>query len=76
MTLKKMKTRSLLYYKELEYNRKLGLPIEVFCPRQKKTVAFGRIEALSKNGIIINSVIYSNEQYIFFGLTEKQTLYS
>ncbi|PWA12400.1 hypothetical protein DCC39_06255 [Pueribacillus theae] len=75
MTLKKMKTKSLLCYSDLEYNRNLGLPIEVFCPLQKETVAFGRIEALSKNGVIVNQFIYPNHRFIFFGLTKQQMLY-
>lgn len=74
MTLTKMKTKTLLCYKDLEYNRKLGLPIEVFCPKRHETVAFGRIEALSQNGVIVNNCIYSNQRYIFFGLRKQMSI--
>ena len=76
MTLTKMKTKTLLCHRDLEYNRKLGLPVEVFCPKKQKTIAFGRIEALSKNGVIINRAIYSKHRYIFFGLRQKHLNYS
>lgn len=57
---------------DLEYNYKLGLPIEIFCIKKMKTVAFGRIEAFSKHGVIVNQTIYSNKDYLFFGLTKNK----
>lgn len=74
MTYTKRMKKTALSYEDLEYNRKLGLPIEIYCPKQHKTIAFGRIEALSNHGVIINQYIYSNHDYIFYGLTKNKIL--
>ncbi len=71
---KKIKKKTMLSFNDLEYNRSLGLPIEVFCPLFDKTVAFGRIEALSEHGVIVNQSIYSSHEYLFFGLTKKKVM--
>ncbi len=66
--------KTTLSYEDLEYNKKLGLPIEIYCPKQQKTIAFGRIEALMNHGVIINQSIYSNHDYVFFGLTKNKIM--
>lgn len=68
--------KTSLSYDDLEYNRKLGLPIEIYCPKQQKTIAFGRIEALTNHGVIINQSIYSSYEYVFFGLTKNKILFN
>lgn len=67
MTLMKIKTKSLVLNKDLEYNIKLGLPVEVYCPNAHKTVAFGRIEMMNERFVVINSEKHAIEDHFFFG---------
>ncbi|SDM78122.1 hypothetical protein SAMN04488137_1901 [Fictibacillus solisalsi] len=67
MTLLKIKTKSLVLNKDLEYNEKLGLPVEVYCPLAHQTIAFGRIETLDDHFVVINSEKHAISDYFFFG---------
>lgn len=67
--------KTSLTIEDLEYNYKLGLPIEIVCLKKMKTVAFGRIEAYSEHGVIVNRTIYSNQDYLYFGLTKNKIMF-
>lgn len=75
MEFTKKLNKTSLSMEDLEYNYKLGLPIEIFCLKQLKTVAFGRIEAFSEHGVIVNQTIYSNKDYLYFGLTKNKIMF-
>jgi hypothetical protein len=47
--------------------KKLGLPIEVFCPVLCKTVAFGFLENWDLNHARVNGNQFAREEVIFFG---------
>ena len=51
----------------MEFNKKFGLPIEVFCPKSNRTLAFGRIESVHMSGVKVNGVFYKLSQNAFFG---------
>ncbi|MCQ6266061.1 hypothetical protein M1K46_10340 [Fictibacillus sp. WQ 8-8] len=67
MTLLKIKTKSLVLNKDLRYNEKLGLPVEVYCPNSHRTIAFGRIETMDDHFVVINSEKHSIADHFFFG---------
>ncbi|MDN4074596.1 hypothetical protein [Fictibacillus terranigra] len=67
MTLLKIKTKSLVLNKDLQYNEKLGLPVEVYCPLSHQTIAFGRIETMDDCFVVINSEKHSIADHFFFG---------
>lgn len=75
MEMMKRVNKTSLSMEDLEYNYKLGLPIEIFCLKKMKTVAFGRIEAYTEHGVIVNQTIYSNKDYRFFGLTKNKIMF-
>lgn len=66
----KLKTQSLLGNNDLDFNRRLGMPVEVFCPRIQDTVAFGKIEMFDEQELLINGSCFQIEQYLFFGCPE------
>ncbi|WP_096200989.1 hypothetical protein [Bacillus sp. FJAT-45350] len=67
MNLYKVLKKSLTSLEDIEFNHKFGLPIEVFCPKDRRTVAFGRIENLNVKGVQINGEIFNIEENAFFG---------
>ena len=67
MLLSKLKTKSLISTDDLSFNRKLGLPVEVFCPKTNTTLAFGQISSMSHSAITIQETNYSRTEYVFFG---------
>ncbi|KMM38122.1 hypothetical protein [Guptibacillus hwajinpoensis] len=68
----KLKTKSLLGNEDLDFNRRLGMPVEVFCPKLKDTVAFGKIEMFVEDELSINGNCFQIEQYLFFGCPEQR----
>lgn len=46
---------------------KLGLPIEVFCPNQCKTVAFGFLQKWDFDHALVNGIKFDRSKVIFFG---------
>ncbi|TLS35618.1 hypothetical protein [Pseudalkalibacillus caeni] len=68
----KLKTKSLLIDEDLNYNRRLGMPVEVYCPKSNNTVAFGRIEAFTECELSVNGFNFPLEHYLFFGCPEQR----
>jgi hypothetical protein len=52
---------------DLDLNHRLGLPVEVFCFKQGKTVAFGPIKAFDDEKICIRENEFCRSTYLFFG---------
>ncbi|WP_280768264.1 hypothetical protein [Salipaludibacillus daqingensis] len=50
----------------LEFN-KYGLPIEVFCPNECKTIAFGCLQKLDIDHALVNGMKFDRNKVIFFG---------
>ncbi|WP_018922199.1 hypothetical protein [Salsuginibacillus kocurii] len=67
MKLNKMKTKSLAFDEDLMENIRLGLPVEVYCPVKKRTLAFGRIKSFSKVHVTISGTCFNRPKYLFFG---------
>ncbi|MFV8828422.1 hypothetical protein [Alkalihalobacterium sp. APHAB7] len=67
LLLHKLKNKSLITNADIEFNIKYGLPVEVFCPAKKQTLAFGRIEDYNHYLIQINGVEYCRNQNALFG---------
>ncbi|RBW70317.1 hypothetical protein [Bacillus taeanensis] len=67
MTITKLKNKLLLFNSDLSFNKRLGLPIEVFCPQKQEPIAFGRIERYNEDAVFINGKKYDREKFIFFG---------
>ncbi|UOE96442.1 hypothetical protein [Alkalihalobacillus sp. LMS39] len=63
----KLINKSLVTNEDIEFNKKMGLPVEVFCPREYKTLAFGRIQSFCNEEILINGHPYCRENNAFFG---------
>ncbi|WP_035340105.1 hypothetical protein [Halalkalibacter hemicellulosilyticus] len=72
MRLKKVKKFTLVTNNDISYNYRLGLPIEVYCIRSKKTIAFGRIAFFNDNVIIIRRHSYARSSYLFFGVNHLE----
>ncbi|WP_245805906.1 hypothetical protein [Bacillus alkalicellulosilyticus] len=63
----KLLNKSLVTNDDIEFNKKLGLPVEVFCPKEHRTVDFGRVQSFCNEEILINGTTYSREHNAFFG---------
>ncbi|MGC4376261.1 hypothetical protein WD019_04870 [Fictibacillus sp. Mic-4] len=67
MTITKLKTKSLVLNTELDYNKRLGLPVEVYSTITHETIAFGRIDTIDDRFVVINNKKHSRETNMFFG---------
>jgi hypothetical protein len=67
MTLTKLKNKSLMTDRELSYNMRLGLPVEVYCPAKHETIAFGRIDQFCDRTVVIHGKKHQRESCLFFG---------
>ncbi|WP_332693445.1 hypothetical protein [Halalkalibacter lacteus] len=67
MILAKLTDKSLVTNQDLDLNHRLGLPVEVFCFKQGKTIAFGRIKAFDEEKIHIHGDDFCRSTYLFFG---------
>ncbi|WP_017728083.1 hypothetical protein [Halalkalibacterium ligniniphilum] len=67
MVLTKLTDKSLVTNQDLEFNHRIGLPIEVYCSKRVETLAFGRIESYNDQSIIINGQSFSRQCHLFFG---------
>ncbi len=52
----------------MELNMKYGFPVEVFCPKEYKKVAFGPIEKYTQDSIIVRGKIFCRNKHAIFGL--------
>lgn len=67
MTLTKLKNKSLVTDLDLSYSKRLGLPIEVYCPNTHETIAFGRIDHFCENTVTVQGQCYERNAVLFFG---------
>jgi hypothetical protein len=67
MTITKFTTMSLVLDQDLNYNQKLGLPVEVFCMEKHCTIAFGRIQEISADHVQIANKCFCRTKNAFFG---------
>lgn len=67
MLLNKLKSKSLISNEDLTFNKRLGLPVEVFCPKTNRTLAFGKITTISNATITIHNINYCRAKHVFFG---------
>ncbi|MFC0472932.1 hypothetical protein ACFFHM_21180 [Halalkalibacter kiskunsagensis] len=67
MILTKLIDKSLVTNQDLDLNHRLGLPVEVFCFKQGKTIAFGPISAFDEEKIHIRGDNFCRSTYLFFG---------
>ena len=67
MFLTKLKDKSLVTNNDIDFNYRLGIPIEVFCTRQGKTIAFGQINSYSDQLIYIRGKAFCRSTYLLFG---------
>ncbi|WP_026689451.1 hypothetical protein [Alteribacter aurantiacus] len=68
MNLQKWKNRSLITDAEFASNMKLGYPVEAFCITTCKTVAYGKIEQIEGESVIIHGRRFKRNGCAFFGL--------
>ncbi|MBM7094691.1 MULTISPECIES: hypothetical protein [Alteribacter] len=68
MNLHKWKNRSLVTDAEFARNMKLGYPVEAFCITTCKTVAYGKIEHIDNESVIIHGQRFRRNGCAFFGL--------
>ncbi|MFB4163455.1 hypothetical protein ACE1TI_06340 [Alteribacillus sp. JSM 102045] len=67
MLLNKLKCRSLITDHDVDYNYRLGIPIEVYCTRTETTMAFGQIERYSEQLICVAGKCFERSRFIFIG---------
>ncbi|WP_349407595.1 hypothetical protein [Pseudalkalibacillus sp. SCS-8] len=67
MTISKFTNKSLVLDQDLEYSQKIGLPVEVYCMKEYETVAFGRIQLITKDHVQINDQLFCRNDNAFFG---------
>jgi len=67
MILTKLTDKSLITNEDLDFNHRLGLPVEVFCSKKGKTVAFGAIHGFDEQHIHIRGDEYCRSTFLFFG---------
>jgi hypothetical protein len=67
LILTKLTNKSLVTNQDLELNHRLGLPVEVFCSKQGKTLAFGPIKGFDDQKILIRDHDFCRSTYLFFG---------
>ncbi|PYZ98456.1 hypothetical protein CR205_07650 [Alteribacter lacisalsi] len=67
MTLQKWKNHSLVTDAEFIHNLKLGYPVEVFCLTTCQTVAYGKIQDLSDDTVIVHGRRFRRNGCAFFG---------
>ncbi|ARK30271.1 hypothetical protein [Halalkalibacter krulwichiae] len=67
MILTKLIDKSLVTNEDLDYNHRLGLPVEVFCFKKGKTIAFGAIRDFNDKYIQIRGDEYCRSTFLFFG---------
>ncbi|GAE25686.1 hypothetical protein JCM9140_1693 [Halalkalibacter wakoensis JCM 9140] len=67
MILTKLTTKTLVTNEDLELNHRLGLPVEVFCSKKGKTIAFGQIKEFDEQKIQIRDNGFCRSTYLFFG---------
>ncbi|GAF65334.1 hypothetical protein [Alkalihalobacillus trypoxylicola] len=67
MNILKITDKSLITNADLQFSKNLGLPVEVYCSKNKKTVAFGQIQDFNNEQIQISGVTFRRENYLFFG---------
>ncbi|TMW73631.1 hypothetical protein [Alteribacter natronophilus] len=68
MTLHKWKNRSLVTDAEFIHNINLGYPVEVFCLTTCRTIAYGKIQDLSDETVLIHGRRFKRNGCAFFGL--------
>lgn len=73
MKITKIKSKALVTHKDLSYNQRLGLPVEVFSTQSNETLAFGKIQLYSDQFICVNDRFFSNKQHMFFGCPYQPT---
>lgn len=67
MFLTKLTEKSLVTTQDIAFNYRLGIPVEVFCSHEGKTVAFGQISSFNDQVIYIRGNSFSRSNYLFFG---------
>lgn len=68
MTFYKLKNKTIITNHDMELNMKYGLPVEVFCPKEFRTIAFGPIEKYTQNSIMISGKKYCRNKHAIFGM--------
>ncbi|MBP3950552.1 hypothetical protein [Bacillus suaedae] len=67
MILTKVTDKSLVTNQDLSFNHRLGIPVEVFCLKERKTVAFGQMSHFNDQLIVIQGKAFLRSQFLFFG---------
>lgn len=67
MNILKITNKSLITNQDLAFNYQMGIPIEVFCSKQGKTVAFGQIKEFNEQIINVYDHVFCRSSYLFFG---------
>ncbi|MFB5661633.1 hypothetical protein [Alteribacillus sp. HJP-4] len=67
MKLNKLTRRSLVTEEDIEYNYRLGIPVEVYCLYTESTVAFGKIASFTSRHICISKTYFNRNHFVFIG---------
>ncbi|WP_158735303.1 hypothetical protein [Alteribacillus sp. YIM 98480] len=76
MLLNKLTCRSLITDKDVDYNFRLGIPVEVFCTHSESTIAFGQIERYSHHIICVAGSCFDRQDFIFIGQRQLEQVTS
>lgn len=68
MTYYKLKNKTINTNHDMELNMKYGFPVEIFCPKELKTVAFGPIEKYTQDSIVVRGKNFCRHKFAIFGL--------
>ncbi len=67
MNLAKITDKSLVTNQDLDFNQRIGLPVEVYCSKRSETIAFGQINAFNDQTIYIGGRPFCRQSNLFFG---------
>lgn len=73
MKITKIKSKALITHKDIIYNQRIGLPVEVFSIQSQETLAFGKIQLCSDQFICVSDQFFSREHHMFFGCPYQST---
>ncbi len=67
LTFLKWKNHSLVTDADIDFHTKMGMPVEVFCLKSYKTLAFGRMEHVNQSKVLVNGRAFDRHSVVFFG---------
>ncbi|MFB4160686.1 hypothetical protein ACE1TF_12445 [Geomicrobium sp. JSM 1781026] len=62
----------LIFNEDLQFNQRVGMPVKIYCRTRQKTLAFGRIQAITPHFINVSRTWFMRRDYLIIGIAPTE----